>query len=80
MNDNLCTRMAEHLALVMDMNVFKRIDRTQALDIGSGGYQKPYNAAEYKMSMHQGIGMHKRGFNMFMLNFSWSANPRCAHR
>ena len=46
-NDNLYTRMAEHLALVMDMNVFKRIDRTQALDMGSGGYQKPYNAAEY---------------------------------
>jgi hypothetical protein len=74
-NDNLHTRMAEHLALVMDMNVFKRIDRTQALDIGSGGYQKPYNAAEYKMSMHQGIGMYKCGFNMFMLNFSWSATP-----
>jgi hypothetical protein len=31
------------------------------------------------MSMHQGIGMHKCGFNMFMLNFSWSATPSLKH-
>ena len=60
--------------MVQDMTVFNRIDRAHALDIGHGGYQRPYNAKEHEISMKE-AGMHKCGFNMFMLNLSWSATP-----
>jgi len=73
MNGTLYTRMAEHMTLIKDMPVFKDITTTAALDIGNGGYQKPYNAADFKLSM--ATGMHKCGFNIFMVNFNWSPTP-----
>ena len=73
MNGTLCTRMAEHMTLIKDMPVFKDITTTAALDIGNGGYQKPYNAADFKLSMT--TGLYKCGFNIFMVNFNWSPTP-----
>ena len=72
-NSSLCTRMAEHLALIKDLSEFKDIDTAAALDIGNGGYQRPYTSADFKACMT--TGMYKCGFNIFAVNFNWSPTP-----
>lgn len=72
-NSSLCTRMAEHLALIKDLSEFKDIDTAAALDIGNGGYQRPYTSADFKACIT--TGMYKCGFNIFAVNFNWSPTP-----
>ena len=73
-NEGLHKRLADDLATIMGAKVFKQIDCQEPLDIGKGGFQKPYDAADFKTAM-KAHGVYKCGFNVFMLNLSWSAMP-----
>ena len=73
-NGTLYKQLADNVATVMDHKLFKKIESHAPLAVDKGGHQAPYNEDDFLVSIKEN-GMHKCGFNLFMLNLSWSPTP-----